>query len=106
MAEIRVTSSQLRDTGRRISSQNNQANSYLDQIADSINRLRNSGSGGWDSPGAQAFFAKFDELRGRINRHRNVIDQYSRHLDTAAGEYERSDAHAEREASTINVRRG
>jgi len=105
MAQIQVTSAQLRDTGRRISSQNNQANGYLDQIAASIARLRNSGASGWDSPAAQAFFAKFDELKGRINRHRGVIDQYSRHLDTAAADYERTDAGVGREASTINVRR-
>jgi len=105
MAQIQVTSAQLRDTARRISSQNNQANGYLDQIATSIARLRSSGGAGWESPAAQAFFAKFEELRGRINRHRGVIDQYSRHLDTAASDYERTDAGVGRDANTINVRR-
>lgn len=105
MAQIMVTPNSVRDTGRRIKSSNNQAVQCLDQIAGSIARLRGSGAAGWESDAAQEFFRKFDELRNRINNHRNIIDQYSNHLDKAAADYEKSDEYAQREAERINVRR-
>jgi len=103
MARIIVTPQNVRDTGRRIRTHNNQANSYLDQITESIQRLRAAGGDGWESDAAMAFFAKFDELRARIERHRVVIDAYANHLDKAAQEYENSDEYAKSQSEPISV---
>jgi len=103
MANILVTPQNVRDTGRRIKGHNNQANSYLDQITESIGRLRANGGDGWESDAATAFFLKFDELRARIERHRVVIDAYGNHLDKAAADYEQSDDYAKAQSEPINV---
>jgi len=101
MAEIKVQPSNVRDTGRRIKTHNNNANTYLDQIAASLARLRSTGQ--WESDAATAFFAKFDRLKAAIDGHRGVIDKYSEHLDKAATDYEKSDQYAHNEAQTIQL---
>jgi len=103
MAQIKVTPNQVRDTSRRIKNNNGQSNSYLDQIAKSIERLRGCGCNGWESDAAREFFMRFDKLKAAIERHKPVIDQYGNYLEKAASDYESSDTRVEQQAVSIGL---
>jgi WXG100 family type VII secretion target len=103
MAEIKMTAAQIRNTSQQMRANNDEANTVLDQITRSLAVLRKSQA--WQSDAAVRFFAKYDELRDRIERHKPIINRYSDHLNRAVEDYQSTDRQVGQNADAINVKR-
>lgn len=98
MAEIKVTSAEVRRKAEELRSLNSQFQSKVDQLVsdeDSLNKM-------WEGDANIAFHTAFNNDKGQWDAFHSLIEQYAVALDNIATEYDNKEAMNQNIASTRN----
>lgn len=86
MAEIKISTQEIKDTAIAIREANNSLMSLLDSIYQDAKNLQNAA---WVSDASAEFCKKLDAFKSRtFDNYKNYTDDYQKFLDRTADKYE------------------
>jgi len=88
MAEFRVTSAKLRESGDAINSSSKDFRQTIEELKSIMETVRSS----WASEAADQFFLQFNKLSANFEAYERVLNQYTNFLNVTADEYDAVDS--------------
>lgn len=97
MAEIKISTQELKSTAIDIRSLNNKMDEDLKDCSNEIEKLRST----WQSDGAEEIRSAMNTLKPKFEEYKNVIESYAKFLDTTAESYESTEQGVQTNAETF-----
>jgi len=96
MAEIKVTSTELRNKAAELRQQNQQFKSTVEGMVGTEQQLM----GQWDGESKEQFHAAFTKDKGQMDEFYNTIELYCKALEASADAYDKAEQKNVQTAST------